>query len=39
MSGDLTTLDVAALQEVLQKGEAGAVEVTRAYLERIDWRP
>jgi aspartyl-tRNA(Asn)/glutamyl-tRNA(Gln) amidotransferase subunit A len=35
MGTDLTTLDVAALQEVLQKGEAGAVEVTRAYLERI----
>ncbi|HET8601454.1 MAG TPA: Asp-tRNA(Asn)/Glu-tRNA(Gln) amidotransferase subunit GatA [Segeticoccus sp.] len=35
MSGDLTTLDVAALQSVLEKGEASAAEVTRAYLERI----
>jgi aspartyl-tRNA(Asn)/glutamyl-tRNA(Gln) amidotransferase subunit A len=35
MGTDLTTLDVAALQSVLEKGEASAVEVTRAYLERI----
>jgi aspartyl-tRNA(Asn)/glutamyl-tRNA(Gln) amidotransferase subunit A len=34
-SRDLTTLDVAELQEVLRKGEASAVEVTRAYLDRI----
>jgi aspartyl-tRNA(Asn)/glutamyl-tRNA(Gln) amidotransferase subunit A len=32
---DLTTLDVAALQELLQKGEVSAVEVTRSYLDRI----
>ena len=32
---DLTTLDVASLQAALEKGEAGAVEVTRAYLDRI----
>ena len=35
MATDLTTLDVAALQSVLDKGEASAVEVTRAHLERI----
>jgi aspartyl-tRNA(Asn)/glutamyl-tRNA(Gln) amidotransferase subunit A len=33
--GDLTTLDVATLTEVLHKGEAGAVDVTRSYLDRI----
>jgi aspartyl-tRNA(Asn)/glutamyl-tRNA(Gln) amidotransferase subunit A len=34
-AADLTTLDVAALQEALQKGEVSAVEVTQAYLDRI----
>ena len=35
MSGDLTTLDVAALQELLGRREVSAVEVTRSYLDRI----
>ena len=32
---DLTTLDVSALRQALSSGEVGAVEVTRAYLDRI----
>ncbi|WP_448615893.1 Asp-tRNA(Asn)/Glu-tRNA(Gln) amidotransferase subunit GatA [Modestobacter sp. URMC 112] len=33
---DLTTLDVSALQQALSSGEVGAVEVTRAHLDRIE---
>jgi aspartyl-tRNA(Asn)/glutamyl-tRNA(Gln) amidotransferase subunit A len=34
-STDLTTLDVATLQQALSAGEVSAVEVTRAHLDRI----